>query len=139
MKKLLVIALAFTAAFTACTKDETTTPVFPPTPPVVDTSSVDILDLAAGSYVYYILTDSVVIDSNFINFEVAPAGYEMLVLNGITNEVVDTLINIEGTSFGFVCTAASLPTLTGTYEVIEDQFTFVQQTSLLSTVYTRVK
>jgi hypothetical protein len=130
--KTIVALLIIGTAFTACTKDETTTPV-------EDTSSVDILDLAAGSYVYVELRDSVAIDSNFINFEVAPAGYEMLVLDGITNEVVDTLINIEGTSFGFVCTVASNSTLIGTYEVVEDQFTFVQQPDSTGIVYTRVK
>jgi hypothetical protein len=137
MKKLLV-ALAFTATFSACTENETTAPVVPSTPPIVDTTGVDILDLAAGSYVTYLLTGNVVTDSNFINFEVSPAGYEMLVFEVALGQVVDTLISIEGTNFGFVCTTALQPDITGTYEVVEDQFTFVQD-STNRAVYSRVK
>ena len=119
MKKLVILSLALTAVFTACKdRDQTPAPTGIGKIPTLPVDTIDIRDIAAGTFVDSVTNDNViavtfVTDTNSID--------EMFMYNN--GQIIDTL-SIEGEDWGFVFFGRGFPRVpfnsAGYYELEAD-------------------
>ena len=127
MKKLIIILIAFTAVFTACSdRDQTPAPTGIAKFPTLPTDTIDVRDMAAG--LYFSIFDT---DTNYFSFENDTAVINEMVVTNLQNGYVDRIVDIDGQDWGFVCVIEStlhdesyFQPVTGIYEIEEERFTF---------------
>ena len=130
MKKLLVLALAFTAVFTAC-NDREETPTLTGIGKIPTLDTLDVRDMASGEFFQVIQLRGGVTDTVYIEISRHPDDFiidQLMVEGSEIGKGYGYLTNMDGQDFGFVFGFENFMEdyEVGFYEIEEDRYTFIQ-------------